>query len=331
MRSPVHALSVLLACLACAIAAAPAAAADPQFDCQDQNTSDDTATPWFDGHYTPSLALSRSLLDRHIPQGLATWPSYFGAGQDLLVYSAYNQVNDGAGGRARIQGIDPRDGSLTNYAQLRASHAGGVAVVGRWVFVADANNTVYRYRADRVAAIFRGQRHPDTLDGAPAGTVVGAGFLTSDGQSLWAGTFNQNGLGVMHRYTVDGNGNLHAAGGNIEVPKKTQGLLVLPNYFVFSTSYMRTKRSNIYVVKRGYPNLVTSYGNGNLRCVRAPTMSDGVAITGDRVYQLFESGADCYRYGEPDCGPPGAPTRVITHLYSTPRTALVKGLPVFPH
>jgi hypothetical protein len=205
-----------------------------------------------------------------------------------------------------------------------------VAVVGRWVFVTDAGNTVYRYRADRVAAIFRGQRHPDTLDGAPAGTVIGSGFLATDGQSLWAGTFNQNGLGVMHRYTVDGNGNLHAAGGNIEVPKKTQGLLVLPNYFVFSTSYGRTNRSNIYVVKRGYPNLVTSYRNGNLRCVRAPTMSEGVAITGDRVYQLFESGADCYRYGEPDCGP-GAPTRVITHLYSTPRTALVNGLPVYPH
>ena len=155
-----------------------------------------------------------------------------------------------------------------------------MAVVGRWVFVTDAGNTVYRYRADRVAAIFRGQRHPDTLDGAPAGTVVGTGFLTSDGQSLWAGTFNPNGLGVMHRYTVDGNGNLHAAGGNIEVPKKTQGLLVLPNYFVFSTSYGRTKRSNIYVVKRGYPNLVTSYRNGNLRCVRAPTMSEGVGDHG---------------------------------------------------
>jgi hypothetical protein len=59
-------------------------------------------------------------------------------------------------------------------------------------------------------------------------------------------------------------------------------------------------------------------------------MSEGVAITGDRVYQLFESGADCYRYGEADCGP-GAPTRVITHLYGTPRTALVNGLPVHPH
>ena len=160
--------------------------------------------------------------------------------------------------------------------------------------------------------------------------MVGTGFLTQDGNTIYAGTFNPNGLGVMRTYSVDAGGDLHQTSGDIEVPKKTQGLLVLPNYFVFSTSSGRTKRSNVYVVKRGYSSLATSYNNGNLRCVRIPTMSEGVTITNDRIYQLFESGADCYRYGEAACSPPdGTPDRVITNLHRIPRSTLVDGLPLY--
>ena len=78
------------------------------------------------------------------------------------------------------------------------------------------------------------------------------------------------------------------------------GVTAQHDYFVFSTSQGRTKRSNVYVVKRGYSSLATSYNNGDLRCVRNPTMSEGVASTDGRIYQLFESGADCYRYNEPE-------------------------------
>jgi hypothetical protein len=310
-----------------AVAAPDPSQADPDFRCLNDNTADDDATPWFDTNYSPSWALSRSLLDQHVPQGLTTWPAYFGAGHDLLVYTAYSQ----SGGRARIQGIDPRDGSLTNFAQLHADiHAGGVAIVGRWAYVPGATEGVVRkYSLTNLAGIFAHGPSSDALDGTRAGSVVGTGFLTQEGNTIYAGTFNPNGLGVMRTYSVDGNGDLHQTSGNIEVPKKTQGLLVLPNYFVFSTSYGRDKRSNVYVVKRGYSSLATSYNNNNLRCVRIPTMSEGVAIADDRIYQLFESGADCYRYGERDCGSSATPDRVITHLYRIPRASLVDGLPVF--
>jgi hypothetical protein len=314
------------AILTAAAFAGPAVAADPDFRCLNDNTADDNATPWFDTNYAPSFALSRSLLDQHVPQGLTTWPSYFGAGRDLIVYTAYSQSD----GRARIQGIDPRDGSFTNYAQLYPGiHAGGVAIVGRWAFVPGVEQgRVRRYPLSKLADIFA-HGPSSALDGTRAGTVVGTGFLTQDGNTIYAGTFNENGLGVMRTYSVDGDGNLHQTSGDIEVPKKTQGLLVLPNYFIFSTSYRRDKRSNIYVVKRGYSSLQASYNSGDLRCVRAPVMSEGMTINNDRVYQLFESGADCYRYGEPDCGSHTFPDRVITHLYRAPRTALVDGLPVF--
>jgi hypothetical protein len=317
-----------VATLAAAACAGPATAADPDFRCLNDNTPNDQATPWFTNNYNPSWELSRSLLDEHVPQGLTTWGSYFGAGNDLLVYTAYSQFD----GRARIQGIDPRDGSLTNFAQLQAgTHAGGVAIVGNWAFVPGANEgSVRRYKLSRLARIFANGPSSEELDGAFAGKVVGTGFLTQAGNTIYAGTFNPNGLGVMRTYSVDAKGDLHETSGDIEVPKKTQGLLVLPNYFVFSTSSGRHNRSNVYVVKRGYSSLVTSYNNGNLRCVRVPTMSEGVTIANDKIYQLFESGADCYRYAEPQCpGDTGTPDRVITNLHRIPRGTLVNGLPVF--
>ena len=328
---------VAITVLAAVVCASPARAhhvppptpgqSDPYFHCLNDGTDNEDATPWFNNNYNASWALSPSLLDRHIPQGLTTWGSYYGAGNDLLVYTAYSQSD----GRARIQGIDPRDGSKTNFAQLQAgTHAGGVAIVGRWAFVPGANAPgVRRYSLSRLADIFANGPSSDALEGAYAGDVVGTGFMTQAGNTIYAGTFNPNGLGVMRTYSVDADGDLHQTSGNIEVPKKTQGLLVLPNYFVFSTSQGRTNRSNIYVVKRGYSSLATSYNNGNLRCVRIPTMSEGVAFTGDRIYQLFESGADCYRYNEPECPGDGTPDRVITHLYRIPRATLIDDLPVY--
>jgi hypothetical protein len=332
MRLKVVAATAMLTAAVCAGPARAAAPdpsqSDPSFRCLNDATDDDDATPWFNNNYNPSWELSRSLLDEHVPQGLATWGAYYGAGNDLLVYTAYSQ----SGGRARIQGIDPRDGSKTNFAQLQAgTHAGGVAIVGNWAFVPGANEgAVRRYKLSRLAGIFAHGPSSDALDGAFAGNVVGTGFLTQEGNTIYAGTFNENGLGVMRTYSVDANGDLHQTSGDIQVPKKTQGLLVLPNYFVFSTSYGRTQRSNVYVVKRGYTSLATSYNNGNLRCVRAPTMSEGLTIADDKIYQLFESGADCYRYHEPACGSSNdAPDRVITNLQRIPRATLVDGLPVY--
>ena len=117
------------------------------------------------------------------------------------------------------------------------------------------------------------------------------------------------------------------------MPKKTQGLAVLDNYFVFSTSLGRHHRSNVYVIKRGYSKLTTSYKNKNLRCVRIPTMSEGVTVSNGRIYQLFESGADCYANDEVDCRtqankPLGKPDRVIKRLHRISRSTLINDLPV---
>jgi glutamine cyclotransferase len=76
-----------------------------------------------------------------------------------------------------------------------------------------------------------------------------------------------------------------------EVPTKTQGLLVTGSHFVFSTSYGRDKRSNLYVVRRGQPDL----DKAKLSCFRAPSMSEGITEYGGRAYLVFESGSHVYR------------------------------------
>ena len=326
---------IVLAALsvAAALSSSSAVAVDPAFRCLNDDTADSGATPWFDSNYDPSWSLSRSMLDVHIPQGLGTWSDYYGAGRDLLVMTAYGQF----GGRARLSGIDPATGIKTHYVNIQGGHAGGVAVVGDWVYVSGPDDalgkTIYRYRASNVADAFAGRTSPAFLDGAVAGHVTANSFVAADGNGLFIGSFNPNGLGSMARYSLQADGDLGARSSFIEVPKKTQGLHVLANYFVFSTSEGRNNRSNIYVVRRGYSSLQGAYTDRSLRCVRIPTMSEGVTGSDGVLYQLFESGADCYANDEDPCDQTlimtDRPDRIITSLYSIPRATLVDTLPVF--
>jgi hypothetical protein len=99
----------------------------------------------------------------------------------------------------------------------------------------------------------------------------------------------------------------------VEVPKKTQGLKVLPHHYVFSTSHQRHYRSNIYIVKRKHVSLDTAYNEGDLKCFRAPTMAEGVATSGQRLYVLFESAASAYTSGS------DKPDRVLKEIPSAAR------------
>ena len=121
--------------------------------------------------------------------------------------------------------------------------------------------------------------------------VYGASFLTSYGDSLFAGRFNDKGRDKMYEYKIKSNGTLTTINRAWEVPTKTQGLLVTKGHFVYSTSYGRDKLSNLYVVKRGQPDL----DKAKLSCFRAPSMSEGLTEYGGRAYLVFESGSYKYR------------------------------------
>ena len=122
------------------LTAAPAAAA--VIACINENTADDEATPYYDKRFEPGPALSPTVLDRFIPQGLTTWRDYYGAGQDLLVYTGHHE--DG----------DTRDGSLTNSARIGPGHAGGVAIRGAWAYVSAPDQQVRRYSIAALARRF---------------------------------------------------------------------------------------------------------------------------------------------------------------------------------
>ena len=302
------------------LSAAPsiAADADPEIDCINEDTKDKEATPYYDARFEQGPELSPALLQRFIPQGLTTWRNYYGDGQDLLVYTGYHE--DGDTRRAVIQGVDPRDGSLTKSVRIGPGHAGGVAIHGEWAYVSAPQKQVRRYRLTELALRFQGLE-TDAMDGLEAGDVVGAAsFLAVYGDILFVGMYEQESRSTMAKYQIRENGTIsNQVGNTIEVPANTQGLLVLPEYFVYSTSFKRTKRSNIYVVKRGYELLDNAVAAGQLECFRAPTMSEGVTISQDRIYLLFESGASHYADDEDDRG---VPDRVIKHLHWADREEL---------
>ena len=146
-----------------------------------------------------------------------------------------------------------------------------------------------------------------------------ASFLAVYGDILLVGKHDEV-RSTMRKYRIRDDGTIsNQVGNTIEVPAKTQGLLVLPNYFVYSTSLGRTKRSNIYVVKRGYELLDNAEAEGQLKCFRAPTMSEGVTISQGRVYLMFESGAS--HYADDEDGK-GEPDRVIKQLHWADREEL---------
>lgn len=327
-RRVLLAAATAAASIATLIGAPAAPASAHELLCADRNASGDT-TPYYNQRFHAGPAISPTVLARWVPQGLTTWKNYYGKNHDLLVYTAYREL-DGVG-HAVIQGVDARDGSLTNYAVIGTGHVGGVAISGRWAFVSGPGSTVRRYALSNLADIFAGRTKDDTLSGGEAGPVYAASFLAADGDVLYAGRFSGSGdpggahRDKMYRYRVSASGTLSRIGGAddfIQVPAKTQGLLVLPSYFVYSTSEGRTNRSNIYVVKRGITYLDTADGSGsrnNLSCFRAPTMAEGLAYSQGRVYVAYESGASKYAGNEDG---KGYPDRVITRLHWVNRADL---------
>jgi hypothetical protein len=311
------ALLPLVAAPTAAAETAETAAAKTTIDCIDEDTDDKDATPYYDARFDEGPRLGSTVLEGYVPQGLTTWRNYYGPGLDLLVYTAYDE--DGDHLRAVMQGVDPRDGSLTNIAYIGPGHAGGVAIHGEWAYVSAPDASVRRYDLDELRQRFAG-RETAAMDGRPAGDVVGpASFLAVYGDTLFVGRHDEK-RSSMRRYPILDSGRIgQPVGAKIRVPAKTQGLLVLPDHFVYSTSLGRDNRSNVYVVGRGYRKLDAALAAGQLQCFRAPTMSEGVTISQGRVYLLFESGASFYAENEDG---KGVPDRVIEHLHWADRASL---------
>jgi len=340
-------LPALLICLL--LPAAPSLAAAPAWERKKESIScnDDTgSTPFYNGPsssalYDSTFQLGRevpqAMRDGYVPQGLGTWPGGAGAGKDLLLQTAYNDST----GRAVVVGMVPGGAATRMPLLVRPgrkgyvdAHVGGVAVVGRWMYVAgptvDGLPTVLKFPLDRVR-----KRLADGKD-LKAGTEqklnVGtsgfaASFLAADGGTLWIGTFDEDERNRMYRFRVGPEGGVTRIGGAgawTQVPKKTQGLAVTGSHFLFSTSWTSEARSNVYVVRRGKKYLDNAYPQ-DLVCFAAPSMSEGITLSGGQAFLSFESGSYKYRTDPCDKGifEGGCTRNIVTHLHRAPLATLL--------
>ena len=230
-----------------------------------------------------------------MPQGLATWSNWpHGApGSDLLLITSYDPKKR----YALIIGVEAKTGTQMGAARIAYSHVGGIAVFEKlgWAFVSDEEaRKVRKYSLAKLAdAISTSDKNILDSEG-PDQSVIGSSFLTSHGptSTLWAGEFKtstKGGRPRMKSYKVDKKGRLTLQIGVWEVPVKTQGVVVTEDFFIFSTSHIRTKRSNLYVVRRGEDEF--DLDKARLFCFRGPSMAEGVAIHGNDLYVAYESGA----------------------------------------
>lgn len=340
---------LLLALLFCALlpvasatAAAPWERQKESFSCADDSGSAPfyngaSASTVYDSTFKLGHEIPKAMLDSYVPQGLGTWPNWGGTGRDLLLQTAYNDTTN----RAVLVGMVPGGGS-TSMPVLRRpgkkgfvdAHVGGVAVVGPWMFVAGPTvkglPTILRFklaavrRALAAGGVLKAQAELKINVGTPG---FAASFLAVEGSTLWVGTFDDNSRNRMYQLTVGPKGGLKRIGGPgnwRQIPKKTQGLAVTNTHFVFSTSFGSKNRSNVYVVRRGKKYLDNAYPQ-DLVCFAAPSMSQGVALSGGQAFLSFESGSYKYRADPCDKGIlDGDCTRnVISHLHRAPLASLL--------
>jgi hypothetical protein len=134
----------------------PAAAAGPRCD-QTQVRGAQAAyqgrsvSALYDVLFTPGTQMP--YLASYIPQSLADWPNWDGAGHDLLLLGMYS-----TGHRSYLVGLDPDSDRVVGTVTVDPSHLGGMAFFGSWLFAGDnpwprrGSPTVQRYRIDDLRA-----------------------------------------------------------------------------------------------------------------------------------------------------------------------------------
>ncbi|MBC9821382.1 hypothetical protein [Terrabacter sp. MAHUQ-38] len=264
--------------------------------------------------FHPGAPIPAGLLDEHyVPQGIAAWPNWDGTGEDLILVSAYKDedgdgTTDGASGVWGVVIGGSRSGTSLGRMLIAEGHVGGIGVYKGWLYVG-SESEIRGYRLSKVR---------DALQGANTNTVYArdynrassyvVGFMGTGDGHLWAGDFDESSSQHLNGYvqTSSSTGAIsYVSSTQVYAPKKTQGVAVTANHVIFSTSYGRNDRGNLWVMPRGQDSL----SDGNSYCFRAPSMNQGVTILGDRLYVGFESAAYTYNKGLDD------PDNPIDHLH----------------
>jgi len=230
-------------------------------------------------------------LKDYIPQGLGVWNNWNGGTEDLFLVGMHHR--DENAHLSLVYGISTSTGAFRGSAYLpKGAHAGSLRTYKGWMYVQQNTGVLRRYNLSSVRSSFR-SRGIQSLGNGRSQAVTGVSFFDIDGGYLYGGKFNEDGRDVMRRYRISSAGNLtrDTSWGPVQVPKKAQGLLVLSNTYVFSSSSGRNNHSNIYVIRRGYK---TNFESVRFTCFEAPVLSEGLVGFGSRTYLSFEGGADYF-------------------------------------
>ncbi len=248
----------------------------------------------------------------YVPQGLGVWKRWAGGPsiEDLFLVGMHHEDEKpgeayGEGPLGLLYGMTT-GGTLRGYAYLPAgAHAGGVKVHNGWVYVQHDNRKIRRYSVEHVRKAFAGsltgqvRNLGDGWDTATISAGSGVSFFDIDGGYLYAGYHNPTARGEMYRYKIKAKGKdkgnlvLDDTYGPIQIPKKAQGLLVLSDTWIFSTSLGRENRGNIYVIRRGLP-ADTDFTTTTYKCFRSVALIQELVGYKGRTYLLNESGADFF-------------------------------------
>jgi hypothetical protein len=264
----------------------------------------------YDNLFRPGPAMP--YLRNYIPQSLATWHDWDGRGNDLLLLGEYREHED-----SYLVGIDPDSGNVLGTVRVAASHLGGMAFLGSWLFTGDnpwphpGSPTVTRYRVERLraamhTAIDNGD-HPYLRSDGPRQDIHATDFMTSDGHSMYTGNHGNPVDGVMYRYRLTDGGRLKEVEGPWAVPPRAQGMVITPDRFIFSSDN-GSGRGWLTVVDRARPSHVVS-------CIWVPSMPEDIERYDGRLVMAFESGTAQYAHDHP--------TNRITRLHIAPLTPLL--------
>lgn len=229
-------------------------------------------------------------LDGWVPQGLTVWRDWDGKGNTLVLLGMYRQ-----GAKSFIVGIDPRTGRHIGTVRVKASHLGALGVTGKWLIAQDAMEAgqqpaVRRYTLSKLRGKMKRSAATSTKPFMAAHgktqKVHGASYMFVEGDSLWIGRYARSINPKMYRYKVSRNGLIEQVEGPWRVPRRTQGVAVTQDHFVF-TSSLGGKRGRMIVVRRAAPKRI---GNA-VACLWTPSLPQNVAVYRGRMLTAFESGA----------------------------------------
>ena len=248
--------------------------------------------------------------DRYVPQGICI------AGQYILISAYdYNGVYNSV-----IYVLNVATNTfITTIILPSKDHCGGVAYDTKnsyiWVCTGSkVSGFSYNLLSEAVTGV-TGQSGADTkihaidlTSFAKKYTVkTTASYCTYFDGKLWVGQFSENSTSNIYAYTVNLNSGSLTTDYIMEAPQKTQGIAFYKQgttvYLAVSTSYGRCNDSKIIIYCPSYSSPQTVSGQSYKRILKNDRvgektfspMTQGIAISGNMVYVLLESGATVYQ------------------------------------